>query len=68
MSSAKREKKPNLFSRLTSRILGTDHLPAPGQVCEVCGGDQHSWCAETDGPDLEHIAVELANIERRRAA
>ena len=66
MSRAK-EKKINLFSRLYAHLTGTSHLPARGQHCHRCNQLGHIECWEVGGPDIEHIAMELEDIERRAA-
>lgn len=48
--------------------MNDDYLPADGQVCEICSEPGHCWCTPfRPGPDIEHLAVELANIEKRAA-
>lgn len=66
MTSAKRKKKIYL-SHLWAHLTGTSHLPARGQSCDRCGTKGHLTCWEVLGPDIEHLAVELHNIERRAA-
>jgi hypothetical protein len=65
--SRAKEKKINLFSKLYAHLTGTSHLPARGQVCQRCHQKGHLTCWEVSGPDIEHIAMELEDIERRAA-
>lgn len=44
-----------------------DHLPRGDDYCPIHGVGDHFRCYDNPGPDIEHLAVELANIERRAA-
>jgi hypothetical protein len=67
VTSAKRKRIIRL-ARLWAHLTRTSHLPARGLTCETCGESGHVACLPwSDGPDTEHIDIELHNMEKRAA-